>query len=56
MSDAAIDFVLSGQAVLPLVLWGGTASMEVFAVASLISITLTLLTLSASTPIPPPPP
>ena len=56
MSNATIDFVLSGQAVLPGVLWYGSGSVDVFAVASLISLTLTLLTLSANEPLRPPPP
>ena len=54
MRDAANDLILSGQAVLPLLLWLGTGSVNVFAVASLFMSTLMLLALTAGAPIPAP--
>lgn len=54
MNSGLMDLVLSGQSVLPPLLWVGTGSIEVFAVASLISISLAFLALSASQPIQPP--
>lgn len=52
MIASANDFVLSGQAVTPTLLWIGTGSVEVFAVASLITMTLILLTLTAGESLP----